>query len=124
MQSNKENRIDKVIETTLKNLNEIIDVDSVMGKPIESEDGMLIPVAKITTCFLAGGGEYGKLGLFKKENDLPFTAANGTIISINPCGFLVKSKDSDYKFLSVKSGKYERLIEKGIDVLDKIKGKN
>ena len=31
MQSNKENRIDKVIETTLKNLNEIIDADSVMG---------------------------------------------------------------------------------------------
>ena len=68
MQSKVEhNRINNVIETTLKNLSNVIDVDMVIGKPITSKDGTtIIPVSKITVGVIAGGGEYGKVMLFKK----------------------------------------------------------
>ena len=68
MQSKVEhNRINNVIETTLKNLSNVIDVDMVTGEPIISKDGtMIIPVSKITVGVISGGGEYGKVSVFKK----------------------------------------------------------
>ena len=38
----KNNKINKVIETTLKNLNGVVDVNTVVGKPIKTEDGEYI----------------------------------------------------------------------------------
>ena len=60
------NRINNVIETTLKNLGNIIDVNTVVGAPIKTIDGsLIIPISKVVVGVLAGGGEYGKVNLFK-----------------------------------------------------------
>ena len=107
-----ENRINNVIETTLKNLSEIIDVNTVVGNPIKnSDDEIVIPISKVTVGVLAGGGEYGKLSIFKNNEDLPFSAGNGAIISIKPCGFLIK-ENNNYKLLSVPNTSYDRIIDK------------
>lgn len=106
-----QNRINNVIETTLKNLSEIVDVNTVVGTPIKNEDELIIPISKVTVGVLAGGGEYGKLTIFKNNDDLPFSAGNGAIISLKPCGFLVKDKNA-YKLLSVSDTSYERIIDK------------
>ena len=85
------NRIVNLIETTFKNLSELIDVNTVVGSPIKTEDGeCIIPVSKVTIGVMMGGGEYGKVNIFKKALDLPCTAGNGAIISVKPCGFLLK----------------------------------
>ena len=39
----KNNRINQTIETTLKNLSEIIDVNTAIGTPINTKDGIIIP---------------------------------------------------------------------------------
>ena len=125
MQSKVEhNRINNVIETTLKNLSSVIDVDAVIGKPISSQDGtIIIPVSKISVGVLSGGGEYGKVGVFKKGNDLPYSAGNGAIVSVKPCGFLV-NEGSGHKTISVSDSPYEKLLEKTTDFIEKLNKKD
>lgn len=112
-----EGKISKVIESTFKNLSNIIDVNTVVGKPIKSESGeIIIPVSKVTVGVLMGGGEYGKVTIFKKSNDLPYSAGNGAIVSVKPCGFLIK-EGNQYKLLNVSDKPYEKLLDKATDLI-------
>ncbi len=122
MQSKIENnRINKAIETSLKNVSSLIDVNMVVGKPIKTDDGAIfIPVSKVTVGILSGGGEYGKINIFKKGSDLPYSAGNGTIVSVKPCGFLYKD-EKNYKILSISDNAYEKLIDKASDFLADLK---
>lgn len=122
MQSQVENnRITKVIESTFKNLSNIIDVNTVVGKPVKTDNGdFLVPISKVTIGILMGGGEYGKVTIFKKESDLPYSAGNGAIVSIKPCGFLLK-EDDKFKLLSVSDKPYEKLLDKASDFIMELK---
>lgn len=116
----RQDRINQTIQSTLKNLSNLIDVNTVVGTPIKTQDGeYIVPVSKVTVGVLSGGGEYGKLGIFKKSEELPYSAGNGSIISIKPCGFLLKENGS-YKVLSVPNTPYEKLIEKTTDFISEL----
>ncbi len=117
-------KINNVIETTLKSINDLIDVNTVVGSPIKNELGeYIVPVSKVTIGILVGGGEYGKIGIFKKGEDLPYSAGNGAIISIKPCGFLVKEEEK-YKMISVANSASEKFIEKTTDLISNLQGNN
>lgn len=117
------NRINKVIETTLKNITNLIDVNTVVGSPIKSNDGeLIIPVSKVTVGLLVGGGEYGKISIFKSDSNLPYSAGNGAIVSVKPCGFLIKDKDN-FKLLSVSTTPYEKILDKVSDFIYDLKEK-
>jgi sporulation protein YtfJ len=125
MQSGIENnRINKAIETALKNLSAMVDVNTVVGKPIKTENGeYVVPISKVTVGVLSGGGEYGKVGIFKKGSDLPYSAGNGAIISVKPCGFLLKDGEK-FRIITVSDNPYEKLIEKATDFIDNLKNKD
>lgn len=115
----KNNRIDKVVETALKNISQMIDVNTVIGKPIKTENGdYVLPVSKVTVGVLVGGGEYGKINIFKSSSDLPYSAGNGAIISIKPYGFLIKDINDKYKMISISEKPIEKLIEKFSDIFE------
>ncbi|MBE7083670.1 MAG: sporulation protein YtfJ [Clostridiales bacterium] len=117
---NESNKINKTIETTLKNLGSLIDVNTVIGKPLKTDDGeCIIPISKVTVGILSGGGEYGKVTVFNKSSDLPFSAGNGAIISVKPCGFLVKN-GKKYTMISVSDSPYEKLIDKASEFMSKM----
>lgn len=117
------NRINKVIETTLKNITNLVDVNTVVGSPIKSETGeLIIPVSKVTVGVLVGGGEYGKISIFKNGSDLPYSAGNGAIVSVKPCGFLIKDKEN-FKLINVSTSSYEKIIDKVSDFIYNIKNK-
>ena len=114
------NRINSLIETTFKNINGIIDVNTVVGKPIKTENGeYVVPLSKVTIGVMMGGGEYGKLNIFKKSSDLPYSAGNGAIVSIKPCAFLLKEGDN-YKILTVAEQPYEKLIDKATEFINEL----
>lgn len=115
------NKINKTIETTLKNLSNLIDVNTVVGKPIKTEDGeCIIPISKVTVGVLAGGGEYGKINVFSKNSDLPFSAGNGAIVSIKPCAFLIK-EGKKYKTLTIADNAYEKMLDKATEFMSQLK---
>lgn len=121
MQLNKNrNNFTNVINSTISELSNIIDVNTVMGSPIILENGdCIIPFSKVTFGILSGGGEYGKINLFSKNNALPHSVGNGSIVSIKPCGFLVKSNSDDsYKILSSNQTEFEKIFNKFTDFLE------
>lgn len=84
-----EHEIEALMDTAMKSLREMVDVNTIIGDIIESNDGVtVIPVSKICCGFIAGGGDYGKC----KENP-PFVGGSGAGISVQPVGFLVIAKE-------------------------------
>ncbi|MBQ6727465.1 MAG: sporulation protein YtfJ [Clostridia bacterium] len=117
-----ENRINSVVENALKNMRDLVDVNTVVGTPIKTETGdCIIPVSKVSFGVLSGGGEYGKIKIFKNSSDLPFSAGNGTLVSVKPCGFLIKTENGEYKVVSAGYGAYDALFDKVVDFFDNLK---
>jgi len=120
MKKQSENKINSIIQNVLKNINGLIDVNTAIGTPIKMDNGdYVFPVSKVTVGVLSGGGEYGKLGVFTKNNDLPFSAGNGAIVSIKPSGFLVKNNVS-YKLISTSNDPIEKIVDLTTDFISKM----
>lgn len=120
MQSGSEhNKINKTLDTIIKNLSNMVDVNIVIGEPIKNIDTTVIPISKVTVGMLIGAGEYGKVSIFNKDSNLPYSAGNGAIISVKPCGFLIKDNDG-YKLISVSDSPYEKLIDKASEFMQKL----
>ena len=113
-------RISEVIDNALKNMRNLVDVNTVIGSPIKSDEGdVIIPVSKVTFGILSAGGEYGKVNILKNSSDLPYSAGNGTVVSIKPCCFLIKSHN-EYKVASIGTSNYDAIIDKVSDFFEKI----
>ena len=51
--------IETIMRTTMENLKDMIDVDTVVGSPVSTGDGLtIVPVSRVSFGFVAGGGEY------------------------------------------------------------------
>ena len=71
MRLQNENKINDAIVSTLKNLSNLVDVNTVIGKPIKNDNGeYVVPISKVTIGVLAGGGEYGKINVFSKRVEI------------------------------------------------------
>ena len=47
------------MQTTLENIKDMVDVNTVIGEPIEAGNGStIIPISKVSFGFVAGGGDY------------------------------------------------------------------
>lgn len=89
------NPIENIMNTTMSNLKNLSDVDTVIGKPIPLPDGsMLIPVSKVSIGFLLGGGEYSE-SQPKKSDNFPYATGSGAGISVTPIGFLHSNTNSN-----------------------------
>ena len=82
------NEISDVMKETMSKIKEMVDVNTIVGSPITTPDGVtLIPVSKVTFGFAAGGSD-GKA----KETGKPpvrFGAGSGAGVTISPVAFIV-----------------------------------
>jgi sporulation protein YtfJ len=105
------NRIRDLMSTAMKELNSIIDVNTVIGEPVKvDETTSVIPITKVTMGFMTGGGEYGKVKTIKSDNSAPFAGGSGAVLSLKPSGFLIERK-SGVQLLSVADDAFSRIIE-------------
>jgi len=79
------------MKTAMESIKEMIDVNTIVGDPVETPDGtVIIPISKLTCGFAAGGGEYASSGDDTKGSEsFPFGGGSGGGISVSPMGFLV-----------------------------------
>jgi len=108
-----ENKLRNMMSAAIKNLTELVDVNTIIGKPFTTLDGtMIIPVTKVTMGFMTGGGEYGDVKILNKESNYPFAGGGGAVISMKPAGFLIdKGKGEGVKLVSAPEGVYEKAFE-------------
>lgn len=115
--SKEKNNVENVIESASESLENLIDVNKIVGEKITNERGQtVIPISKLTIGILGGGGEYGQLKISEKLGER-FAGGSFIISSIKPeCfvidngnGFEVVDDNSalDSLFLAIK-----RVLEK------------
>ncbi|QQY80640.1 sporulation protein YtfJ [Keratinibaculum paraultunense] len=103
-----EHPIEGLMHTTMNSLKEMVDVNTIIGDPVQSEDGLIIiPVSKICFGFASGGTEFKKILNNKETNisdeKLPFGGGSGAGVSVQPVGFIVVGNDQ-IKLLTVDEG--------------------
>lgn len=116
--------IENLMETAMENLEAMIDVNTILGDPVETPDGnVIVPVSRVSFGFAAGGTEF-QTQKDSNSDTLPFGGGSGGGISINPVAFLVVG-NNQVRLLPVdNSAIYDRLIDMVPKVIDKLQGKN
>lgn len=117
--------INKIMEEALSKIKTIIDVDTVIGSPLKTLDGVtIIPITKVSVGFIAGGGEYSQNIPPKKQKDnYPFAGGSGAGFNINPIGFLV-GKESNLRFVGVDNkNSFEKILKTVNELVKKITDK-
>ena len=111
MRKEETEKITELIETSMKNLTSMVDVNTIMGSAIKAENGSyIIPVSKVTVAFITGGGEYGKVKILGKDEH-PFAGGSGAIVSMKPCGFLLNDISGEYKMLTVDNEPMDKIFD-------------
>ena len=111
-----EEKISSLIASGTVNLEEIMETNTVFGKPIITASGtQIIPFSKIMIGNLAGGGEYGNTKDIKSVK-MPFAGGNGAVISMKPLGFLVDDGKS-CRVLRVIDDAMDNLVERASEIL-------
>ncbi len=117
-----EHPIDSLMLTAMTSIENMIDVNTVVGDMVTSPDGtIIIPVSKVCFGFAAGGSEFNtnKLNKFSENAKLPFGGGSGAGVNILPMGFLVV-KDGNTKLLTLNgSSPVDRLVDVIPDLMNK-----
>ncbi len=93
-------KLKQVIDTSLGNIKDILDVNTVIGEPIPTAGGtVIIPVSKISMGFATGGSDYATKNAADKTGN--FVGGGGTGVTMTPIGFLVTKADGSVEFMPV-----------------------
>lgn len=110
-----ENKINALMDMTISKIRQLVDADTIIGKPISTPDGItVIPVSRMSFG-IGTGGTTGSKGI-------SFTGGNGAGVKVEPVGFFV-IKDGTCRMISVNSSPLstmDRVVEMMPDVLDRI----
>ena len=106
--------IENIMSTTLENIRDMIDVNTVIGEAITAADGStIIPISRVSFGFVAGGGEYGRCAAKGEEGrpEHPFAGGTGAGVTVQPLGFLVTGADQTRVLPAACSQPIDRLLE-------------
>ena len=120
----KNEKINELIDSSLENLDTLVDVNTVIGKPIVTASGFqVIPFSKVTMGNLSGGGEYGDVKIVKETDSLPFAGGSGAVISMKPMGFLIDDGKS-CRILRITDEPIDNLIERAGEIIHDVMSKD
>ena len=106
--------IGDLTEVTLSKIKEMVDVNTVVGTPITTPDGItLIPVSRVSLGFANAGSDL-------KSRESAFGGGNGAGIKIEPVGFLC-IQDGGVRMINIgspASTSLDRLIEIAPEMID------
>ncbi|MET3727496.1 sporulation protein YtfJ [Fictibacillus halophilus] len=127
-----EHPIQGLMKTAMENLKEMIDVNTIIGDPVETPDGsVILTVSKVGFGFAAGGSEFGgqeesrnsstQHGSSSQSKEMPFGGGSGGGVSITPIAFLVVS-NTGIKTIHLDNSThlYERILDLAPGVIDKL----
>ena len=124
-----EHPIEGLMVTAMNSIQNMIDVNTIIGEPIETSNNVIIiPISKVGFGFAAGGSEFKGETIDeynKKDKEeaiqyrLPFGGGSGAGVSISPVAFLVV-QPNNVKLLPVThSSAVDRLLDYVPDLIEK-----
>lgn len=121
--------IEALMKTAMESIQQMVDVNTIVGDPVESPDGsVIIPVSKVACGFAAGGSEFpppdGERDRGEEKADkaaaLPFGGGSGAGVSVQPVGFLVVGH-GQVRLLPVDHNVIvDRVIDEVPNLMDKV----
>ena len=125
-----EHPIEGLMTTAMNSIKDMVDVNTIIGEPIETSNNIIIiPISKVGFGFASGGSEFKGETIneyMKKEKEdqiqylLPFGGGSGAGVSITPVAFLVVQANN-VKLLPVNhSCAMDRLIDYVPDLMEKV----
>lgn len=125
-----EHPIEGLMTAAMNSIKDMIDVDTIIGEPIETGiDTLIIPISKVTFGFAAGGSEFRGETVneyTKKEREeqvqyrLPFGGGSGAGVNIEPIAFLTVN-NGNIKLLPIDHDScVDKLLDYVPDAIDKI----
>lgn len=127
---NEQHPIEGLMVTAMNSIQDMIDVNTIIGEPIETTNNVIIiPISKVGFGFAAGGSEFKGETIneyTKKEKEeaiqyrLPFGGGSGAGVSISPIAFLIVQQNT-VKLLPVEHcSSVDRLLDYVPDLMDKL----
>ncbi|MGM9605989.1 MAG: GerW family sporulation protein [Oscillospiraceae bacterium] len=114
--------ISDLMSTTMQKIREMVDVNTIVGQPITTPEGMtLIPISKLSFGFASGGSDFVSKNHKPGENNT-FGGGSGAGVNISPVAFLIVKGDS-VRLLPVDppaATTVDRVIEMVPEVVDKV----
>ena len=110
-----------MLDATIAKLRDMVSVNSVVGDPIVTADGVtIIPVSNVSVGFGGGGSDFVSKNVNHQDN--PFGGGVGAGVKVTPVAFLIV-KDGSVRMLPVATPANttaDRIVEMVPDTLDKI----
>ncbi len=123
-----QNPIEGLMDTTMNSIKDMVDVNTIIGKPIEIKNGVIIPLSKVTFGFASGGSEFNSETIDnynKKEKEesieykLPFGGGSGAAVNISPIAFLIVQNEN-VKLLPIEhNSSVDKLLDYVPDIIEK-----
>lgn len=127
-----EHPIQGLMQTAMENIKEMVDVNTIVGDPVQTPDGSIImPISKVGFGFVAGGSDIRMEDIDKHSHSqsdahhasvsMPFGGGSGGGVSITPIAFLVVGMHG-VKIVPLDNQTHllERVIDSAPHVFDKI----
>ena len=118
----KNHPISELMDTTMQKIREMVDVNTIVGTPIHTEDGVtLIPVSRLSFGFASGGSDFTSKNQ-KPEADNSFGGGSGAGMNLSPVAFLIVKGDT-VKLMPVAplaATTVDRVVEMVPEVVDKV----
>ncbi|WP_294379749.1 GerW family sporulation protein [uncultured Clostridium sp.] len=117
-----EERVENLMRSTMENLRDMIDANTVIGEPIETKDGTcIIPVSRLSFGFVSGGSEFMSSKDNSSKDSYPFGGGSGSGVSLKPITFLI-IKDDMVRMMPIEhENSCDRIIDSIPQILDIVK---
>lgn len=124
-----EHPIEGLMITAMNSIQDMVDVNTIIGEPIETSNNVvIIPISKVCFGFAAGGSEFKgeTIDEYKKREKeeaiqyrLPFGGGSGAGVNISPIAFLI-IQSNNVKLLPVNhSSSIDKLLDYMPDLVEK-----
>ena len=117
-----ENKVNNLLGVSMDKIKEMVDVNTIVGTPIHTDDGVtLIPVSRLSFGFASGGSDFATKSQ-KPDAENSFGGGSGAGVNIAPVAFLIVKGDS-VKLLPVAppaGSAVDRAVELVPEMFDKV----
>lgn len=125
--------IQDIMRTTMENIKDMIDVNTIVGDAVETSEGkVIIPISRVSFGFVSGGGDYNIASNKGKETSanadtaegskLPFAGGTGAGVTVQPVAFLVVGKEQVRLLPVLYNNVVDRLVDAVPQLLNEVKG--
>lgn len=114
---NENTKLEGLVKTAMEKVHEMVDCETIVGKPIVTADGTtIIPVSKVSFGFASGGSD-----LPTKSTKDQFGGGSGAGVTISPVAFIAIHNEETKLLQMTTNTPYENAVVNAVpDVVDKI----